>query len=103
MAYQRRIPPIRLLVMKDKFNKIIELLSSYTNSIDENIKNISLKLKDKLLKYSIPRTDEDNNLKVDIRFYPNEAEDLLFLFSDNLKEILVSKDYYEELNKEQKD
>lgn len=97
MPYQRRIPPIRLLISNDDFNKVIELLSTYNESIDEETKNNSIKLKDKLLKYSIPRTDENNNLKVDIRFYPNEAEDLLFLFVSNLKNDNPKKDYYEEL------
>lgn len=97
MTYQRRIPPIRLLIGKDKFNEMIEILSSKNDLLDEEFQNKSIKLKEKLLKYSIPREDENKKINVDIRFYPNEAEDLLFLMLNQFKDINISQDYYEQL------
>lgn len=96
MAFQKRIPPIRLLISKDKFNSLIEFLSSKINSSDESGKEKAIKLKEKLLKYSIPRTNESEELNVDIRFYPNESEDLLYILIENL-EFNLSEDYYEKL------
>ncbi len=96
MSFQKKIPPIRVLITKDKFNNLLEFLSSKINSLDEKLKEKAEKLKEKLLKYSIPRNDDEKELYVDIRFYPNESEDLLYILIDNL-EINISEDYYEKL------
>lgn len=97
MSYQKRIPPIRLFIDKDQFNKIIQILSTKNESLSEELKSKSLKLKEKLLRYSIPRNDDKEELKVDIRFYPNEAEDLLYLLVNNFEDIEILQDYYAEL------
>lgn len=102
MAYQRRVPPIRLLIGEDKFNTLIELLALNCDSSIDEIKNNSIKLKDKLLRYSILRRDENNDSKVDIRFYPSEAEDLLFLLINSYKEIHTSENYVDKLNNQTK-
>ena len=93
MSFQKRVPPIRLLISKDEFNKMLELLSSEETSDNKSLD----KIKEKVLKYSTLRNDDNNDVKVDIRFYPNEAENLLFLFVKNLKEISITKNYFDNL------
>ena len=38
------------------------------------------------MKYSVPYEDDEQNVFIDIRFFPNEATDLIYLLLSNLKE-----------------
>ena len=73
MPYQKRIPPVKVELSIEKFNLLVEMLTRYTQMSDERVAQLATKMKDKLLRYSIPRTEEEQDTKVDIRFYPNEA------------------------------
>ena len=77
MPYQRRIPPVKVELTIGKFNYLIEMLTRYLNDENERIKNLSTKLKEKLLRYSIPRETEENETFIDVRFYPNEASEII--------------------------
>ena len=97
MPYQKRIPPIKVELTIEKFNYLIEILTRYSNDENESIKTLSTKLKEKLLRYSIPREMEENEAFVDIRFYPNEASDIIYMLIVNAEEIPVETNYYEVL------
>ena len=99
MPYQRRIPPVKVELTIGKFNYLIEMLTRYLNDENERIKNLSTKLKEKLLRYSIPRETEENETFIDVRFYPNEASEIIYMLIVNAEEIPVDTNYYEVLLK----
>ena len=99
MAYVKRIPPIKLVLTVKEYNILIGIL---TKNIEENnlveSDNLATITKEKLLKYSIPR-EENDKIEIDLRLYMNEAADiiseLLKYESNKTKEI----DYYQVLLK----
>ena len=96
MPYPTRTPSVKLNVNIDVFNSLIERLTKNEKSSDksEDIVISATKLKEKLLTYSVPRTDENEETTIDIRFYPNEASSIItqLLISDNRD--VVETDYY---------
>ena len=93
MAYVKRIPPIKLVLTVKEYNILIGIL---TKNIESD--NLATITKEKLLKYSIPR-EENDKIEIDLRLYINEAADiiseLLKYESNKTKEI----DYYQVLLK----
>lgn len=80
MAWQNRKPSIKVSLDKDLFNKLIGVLdlNIELNVDDEDFSLIANKLKDKLLTYSVPRVNDKGEEYVDIRFFPNEASDMIW-------------------------
>lgn len=99
MPYQKRIPPVKVELTIEKFNYLVEMLNRYTSDENERIKSLSTKLKEKLLRYSIPRESEDGETYIDIRFYPNEASDIIYMLIVNAEEMEIETNYYEVLLK----
>lgn len=97
MAYKKRIPPIKLEITIKKYNLLIEYLTIYEKCESENIVNVAKKIKEKLLKYSVPRIGEDCTQIIDARFYPQEAEQVISLIVNCLSDIELSVNYYEVL------
>lgn len=100
MSHITRIPPIKLILDKDRFNILLDVLNynEFNSKIEATIINAK-KLKNKLLRYSIPREDENGNVYIDVRFYNNEISEVVFQFIEfnKGKDILV--DYYSVLLK----
>ena len=65
---------------------------------------IAEKLKDKLLTYSVPRTNDDGIQFVDVRFFPNEASDMIWQLLLRAEKNIDIDDYYSTLlqNRENK-
>lgn len=99
MSYQKRIPPVRVELSIEKFNLLLEMLTRYTQMSDEKVVQLATKLKDKLLKYSIPRMGEEEEIKVDVRFYPNEASEILYMLIYNVEDLEITTNYFEVLQK----
>ena len=66
MAFQTKKPPIRIMVDIDTFNNLVELVSIVVQEGDERNSKYAEKMKDKLLKYSIPRVDENGETNIAI-------------------------------------
>ncbi len=98
MAFQTKKPPIRIMVDIDTFNNLVELVSIVVQEGDERNSKYAEKMKEKLLKYSIPRVDENGETNIDIRFYNNEAQDLIYFLMATL-DLKPETDYYEVLKK----
>ncbi len=99
MPYQKRIPPVKVDLSIERFNCLVEILTRYETTDNEQIKELATKLKDKLLRYSIPRTTEEQEEFVDVRFYPNEASDIIYILLANVDDIQIETNYYEVLLK----
>ena len=94
---KKRIPPVKVDLSIGKFNYLIEMLTRYTTSNNEKISETATKLKEKLLRYSIPRVTEEQETFVDIRFYPNEASEIIYMLLVNTEDIEIETNYYEVL------
>lgn len=99
MSYQKRIPPVKVELNIEKFNLLLEMLTRYTQMSNERVAQLAAKMKDKLLRYSIPRVDETEETIVDIRFYPNEASEIIYMLVYNVNNIDINTNYFEVLQK----
>lgn len=98
MAYSKRIPPIKIKLNVDEFNKLVEVLNNMIDYEDERIAQKSSKMKDKLLRYSVPITEEDGTEMVDMRFYNNEITDLFYVLFYGIENMIsIETNYYDVL------
>ena len=89
MSFEKKLPPFKLILSIEEYNKLIELLAS-TEGLDmENIKEKGEDIRSKLLKYSSPKED-----KIETRFYPSQLEQILYILLFNSRELEVSENYY---------
>lgn len=106
MSWQNRKPSIKVSLDKDLFNKLIGVLdlNIELNVDDENFSLIANKLKDKLLTYSVPKVNDKGEEYVDIRFFPNEASDMIWQLLIRNESIDNTEDFYAILinNREQR-
>ena len=96
MTYQERKPSSKLILDKELFNQLISILDKniQIGVEEENFSKIAERLKDKLLTYSVPRTDEEGISYVDIRFFPNEASDMIWQLFAQVEKDIETEDYY---------
>lgn len=99
MSHLTRTPGIKLTLDKDLFNQLLSVLdyNKNLNIEDENFSNIAEKLKDKLLKYCVPRTNDEGIEFVDVRFFPNEASDMIWQLLLRAEKNDNKEDYYYQL------
>lgn len=101
MSYQKRTPAIKITIGITMFNSLLERLNTESALIkeDDTILNMATKLKEKLLRYSVPRKFDDGIIMIDIRFFPNEASFLLERLISTSVLTETSVDYYSVLLK----
>ena len=98
MAYSKRIPPIKIKLNVDEFNKLVEVLNNMIDYENERIAQKSSKMKDKLLRYSVPITEEDGTEMVDMRFYNNEITDLFYVLFYGIENMIsIETNYFDVL------
>lgn len=106
MPYQTRTPSVKITIDKNLYNKLLGILdfNISLNEETENFSEIAKKLKDKLLRYSVPRTKENDNTEfVEIRFFPNEASNMLWQLLIRASSYIEEENYYEVLLKNRED
>lgn len=105
MAHDKRKPSVQLTLDKTLFNKLVSMLelNIQANIDDENLSNIAEKLKAKMLTYSVPRVNDDDIEFVDVRYFPNEASDMIWQLLVRIEQEEL-QDYYSVLikNRERK-
>lgn len=94
MAYSKRIPPNKILLNVEDFNKLIEALTNLSECDNENVSKKSSKMKDKLLRYSVPIISENEETSVDMRFYNNEMVDLFHILFYGISDIVSTETNY---------
>ncbi len=72
MAFQTKRPPIQMELSKNTFNKLVELLN-YNALNNSQIGAEANTLKEKLLKYSIPKEEKNGKECVKFGFFPKKA------------------------------
>lgn len=100
MSWQSKSPSIKLSIDKSLFNKLMSVLdfNISLNVEEENFSSIASKLKEKLMTYSVPRiNDKDNAEFVDVRFFPNEAGNMIWQLLTRASSYIEKEDYYNRL------
>lgn len=97
MIHQYKNPSVKFMVNKENFNKLMTILSyQEENIVTEDWKEKVVELKDLLLRYSIPRKDEDGDVSIiDIALYPKEASELIVLLLSAFQILEEDRDYTE--------
>lgn len=105
MPYSTRKPSVQLTIDTDFFNKLVSILNfnNATNIDDENFSAVAEKLKNKLLKYSVPRVNDEGKEFVDVRFFPNEAGDMIWQLLAWGNDINIEEDYFSILKQNRED
>ena len=105
MSHEKRKPSVQLTLDKSLFNKLVSILelNSQANINDVNLSSIAEKLKKKMLTYSVPRVNELDTEFVDVRYFPNEASDMIWQLLVRIEQEDI-EDYYSILinNREKK-
>ncbi len=81
MSYEKKLPPFRVTITKNEFNKLLSLIKDDNNE-----------LKEKLMKYTFIKDGE----KAELRLFPYEVECVFLLLLNNIDQY-ESTDYYEQL------
>ena len=94
-------PSVKFIVNKGNFNKLMEILTfQEENIVTKTWKENATKLKELLLKYSIPQKDEDGEIAIiDISLFQNEAAELIVLLLSALDRLEVSEDYTKKMKR----
>lgn len=94
MPLEKKLPPIRVIIGKDYFNKLVNLTDE-KNDFDYPVvkEDKNANLYEKLMKYTFLQDNE----QVELRFFPQEASEVILLLLCNLEEKDITKNYYEEL------
>ena len=90
MAYKNLKPPVKILVDVNKFNLLVEFISTYKEER-------AINLKDKILRYSFPYKTDEGVEMISIGLFINEVRDLIDLFFNKLDDINITTNYYETL------
>lgn len=105
MSHEKRKPSVQLTLDKSLFNKLVGILelNAQANIEEENLSTIADKLKRKMLTYSVPRVNESDTEFVDVRYFPNEASDMIWQLLVRIEQEEI-EDYYSVLinNREKK-
>lgn len=100
MVYSKRVPPIKLVLTIKEYNNLVGILTENINNCDDkNIRDLAVLTKEKLLKYSIPRKNEQNDVEIDIRLYINESADIISQLLLNISQKIIEVNYYQVLLK----
>lgn len=97
MSYKNKKPPIKVIISIEEFNKLLEFFSIGEEKFKEENKRFS-KIKEKLLKYSVPYISDDDVELVEIRFFIDEVVDFIYCFID-MNDIDYETQYYSVLLK----
>ena len=96
MSFQKKSPSIRIELNQEAFNLLVGILELEHSFNTEIVSDSALALKNKIMTYSVPKIDEENEEYIDTRFFPSEMNslvNLLLLAIDHKEE----KNYYSEL------
>ena len=97
MAFNNKKPPLRLFIDINQFNLLLLILRVNELGNDKTINENAVKLQNKLLKYSIPFKDDNNEEKIEVGFYSSEVIELILQFLCFNKNEVIDTNYYDTL------
>ncbi|MGN0961384.1 MAG: hypothetical protein ACI4PF_04205, partial [Christensenellales bacterium] len=78
-------------------NSLIEFISKVENTSPEEGREKATKLKEKLLRYCVPVIGDNEEQLVEMRFYPNEAGNMIDILLYAVDGVITTNNYYEVL------
>lgn len=96
-------PSVKFIVNKGNFNKLMALLAfQEENIVTEEWKEKAKNLQDLLLRYSVPKKDEDGEISIiDIGLFQKEAAELIVLLLSAFDNVLkVDEDYTRKMKRQ---
>lgn len=99
MNYGHDVPDIKLILNIKRFNILVTAIDNIINLNSDDISPFADRLKNKIMKYGIPRKDNDDTDIVDVRFFSKEIGDLMFVLSPYLDTKDEYHNYYLELDR----
>lgn len=98
MTFINKRPPVNLKLSIKEYNLLLTILKSNELLDNESIVEDAKQLKEKLLKYSVPHTDNETNKEyINIGFYSKEATNMMTQFLVFNNDEIIDKDYYKVL------
>lgn len=95
MGFVNKRPPVSLKLQVKEYNLLLTILERNQLLDNELIVEDAKKLYEKLLKYSIPITDDDSKTEyVHVGFYAEEAKNMVTQFLVFYDDEVVDRDYY---------
>lgn len=98
MPYSKRTPPVKVDVSIELYNVLLEVLNKNEKYSDPEIFESAKKLKEKLLRYSIPFIDKGTS-KVQVPLFINEASEMIYHLLISSSDLEKTIDYYQVLLK----
>ena len=101
MAYESKKPSIKITLERELFNNFVSLLDRNIKAQfeEENFSAIAERLKEKILNYSIKIKNDDGMEFAIVRFFPNEASNMMYQLLSRIEPNDEITDYYSTLSK----
>ncbi len=95
-------PSVKFIVNRGNFNKLMGILTFQEENITtEEWKENATKLKELLLRYSIPQKDEEGEISIiDIALFQKEAAELIVLLLSALDRVQTDEDYTKRMKRQ---
>ena len=93
MAYSKRTPPVKVILTIDMYNTLLEAISKNENNSDIEVVDEFNRLKEKILRYSIP-FNEDGLQKVEVPFFIRESSSVIYQLIISYSNLQVTTNYY---------
>lgn len=99
MAYSKRVPIIKLVLTKEEYNNLIEVLTQNIESKNIELQDIAKITKEKFLKYGIPQVNDKGEIEINLKLYINEIIDIVNQLLSYINDKVSKNNYYQVLLK----
>lgn len=99
MAYSKRVPIIKLVLTKEEYNNLIEVLTQNIESENIELQDIAKITKEKFLKYGIPQENDKGEIEINLKLYVNEIIDIVNQLLSYINDKVSKNNYYQVLLK----
>ena len=94
MAYSKRVPIIKLVLTKEEYNNLIEVLTQNIESENIELQDIAKITKEKFLKYGIPQENDKGEIEINLKLYVNEIIDIVNQLLSYINDKVSKNNYY---------
>ena len=98
-AYSKRVPIIKLVLTKEEYNNLIEVLTQNIESKNIELQDIAKITKEKFLKYGIPQENDKGEIEINLKLYVNEIIDIVNQLLSYINDKVSKNNYYQVLLK----
>ena len=99
MAYSKRVPIVKLVLTKEEYNNLIEVLTQNIESENIELQDIAKITKEKFLKYGIPQENDKGEIEINLKLYVNEIIDIVNQLLSYINDKVSKNNYYQVLLK----